>query len=182
MDMLTVLRDLPWKAILQYLGAIQDQYQLLTRSELDAGLRALKASTLSDREKDSLLREARNRFHQAISLEQGDRLAVAYVGLILCHQALGDMGNANAILEEFMRRDISPKSMAERLKQLYNKTKYDFYLKVKKNVIEYLKFQPSFACANCESVLRGWNNFEYYQQCTNCKAWTKRLSALQLKL
>src|SRR4051812_32409322 len=75
------------------LGTVEAKIDLLGKSEFEAGVRALIQAGNSDGEKDSLLREARNRFNQAIGLESGLRRAHAYLGLALCHKSLADTAN-----------------------------------------------------------------------------------------
>jgi hypothetical protein len=85
----------------------------LIGSELDSGINALKQANNSEKEKTSLLREARARFNKAVSLENGERLAIAYIGLAICHDCLGDKNNCLFSFEEVQkiepvlsRRDI----------------------------------------------------------------------------
>jgi tetratricopeptide (TPR) repeat protein len=103
------------EGVLRYLGILQDkmahQLDLLSKSEFEAGLRALQQASRSQEERTSLLREARNRFNQALSLETGLRLAWAQLGLALCHHALGDTANAKEVLLELLEREPKSRSL-----------------------------------------------------------------------
>lgn len=65
----------------------------LTSSKLNAGLSALKQAANNDNERENLLREARERFNEATSLEKNERLAMAYIDLAICHDQLNDKTN-----------------------------------------------------------------------------------------
>lgn len=84
------------KEIAGYLGLIETlnvKIDRLAKSELEAAIRSLKQANNSKNEKESLLREARNRFNKAISLEDNERLVLAYIGLAICHKNLKDRSN-----------------------------------------------------------------------------------------
>lgn len=84
------------KEIAGYLGLIETlnvKIDRLSKSELEAAIRSLKQANNSKNEKESLLREARNRFNKAISLEDNERLVLAYIGLAICHKNLRDRSN-----------------------------------------------------------------------------------------
>ncbi len=84
------------KEIAGYLGLIETlnvKIDRLSKSELEAAIRSLEQANNSKNEKESLLREARNRFNQAISLEDNEKLVLAYIGLSICHKNLGDKDN-----------------------------------------------------------------------------------------
>lgn len=96
-------------AVAKYLGIIEDKLATieakvdrLGKSEFEAGVRALIQAGESEGEAVSLLREARNRFNQAIGLESGVRLIHAYLGLALSHQHLGDTPNAISALKSLI--------------------------------------------------------------------------------
>lgn len=78
----------------------------LIGSYLGAGINALKQAINSDQEKISLLREARSRFNKAILLEKEDRLALAHLGLAICHDCLGDKSNCLFSLNEIEKVTI----------------------------------------------------------------------------
>lgn len=94
----------------KYLNIIKDKLQLkleeLAGSELEAGIRSLQQASNSDNERTFLLREARNRFNKAISLENDLRLAAAYIGLALCHSFLNDKTNAKIALNDLTKVTI----------------------------------------------------------------------------
>jgi exonuclease VII small subunit len=84
------------KQIAGYLGLIETlnvKIDRLSKSELEAAIRSLEQANNSKNEKESLLREARNRFNKAISLEDNEKLVLAYIGLAICHKNLGDKSN-----------------------------------------------------------------------------------------
>jgi hypothetical protein len=97
-------------SLAKYLGIIEDKLNIklaeLTGSELEAGLRSLKQAANSENESIHLLREARNRFNKAISLENELRLAAAYTGLALCHSFLNDKINAKIALNDLTKITI----------------------------------------------------------------------------
>ena len=82
--------------IQEYTGLIETvgiKLDKLIGSEFEAGIRALQQAKKSENEKNYLLREARNRFNKAISIESDIRLALSCIGLSVCHQLLGDNDN-----------------------------------------------------------------------------------------
>lgn len=84
------------KEIAGFLGLIETlnvKIDRLSKSELEAAIRSLEQANNSKNEKESLLREARNRFNKAISLENNEKLILAYIGLAICHQNLMDKDN-----------------------------------------------------------------------------------------
>lgn len=100
------------KSIAEFLGLIESLNQKidnLSRAELNAGIRTLKQANSSENEKETLLRDARNYFNKAVSLEKNDRLIISLTGLAMCHSYLGDISNAkSAFLEiEAAKIDIN---------------------------------------------------------------------------
>jgi hypothetical protein len=92
-----------FSGILDSIGAKVDR---LVQSDLNAGLRALEQAAHATSEQVSLLREARNCFNKAVSLEMGYRQVVALLGLSLCHHWLDDKLNCKKALEEIL--EINP--------------------------------------------------------------------------
>jgi hypothetical protein len=93
------------KAVAEYTKineSVGQKIDRLTRSDFDAAVRTLSQAIQSSDEQKSLLRDARFSFNKAVSLESGERLALSYLGLSICHQFLNDEANArdslNAIL------------------------------------------------------------------------------------
>jgi hypothetical protein len=87
------------KDLAGYLGLFETldiKVDKLASSEFESGIRALEQASKSDKEKESLLRDARSRFNKSISLEKNEKLIMAYFGLGLCHYYLGDIENCNA--------------------------------------------------------------------------------------
>jgi len=84
------------RSIAEFSGLIETigtKIDRLANAEFEAGFRALEQASISSSEKDSLLREARNRFNKAISLEKEERLFLCHVGLAICHKELEDHSN-----------------------------------------------------------------------------------------
>jgi hypothetical protein len=97
------------KCIGEYFGiveSINSKIDRLSQSEFEAGMRALNQASKSGSEQNDLLREARNRFNKSISLEKNERLALAYLGLSLCHYHLQDYGNAKDALRDLLPVEI----------------------------------------------------------------------------
>lgn len=91
------------KAIGKYLGIVEDidgKINKLIESEYKAGISSLEQAMHSQKEQESLLREARSRLNKAVHLEKGAKLAMAYLGLAMCHEKLGDEGNAKLALKK----------------------------------------------------------------------------------
>ncbi|MEA5599266.1 hypothetical protein [Rivularia sp. UHCC 0363] len=87
----------------------------LMGSELEAGFRALEQASSSVNEEKSLLREARNRFNKAISLETNLKKGIAYLGSSLTHHLLGDKVNALNTLEKILDLEIEASNIFENL-------------------------------------------------------------------
>lgn len=100
------------KSLSGYIGLLETsdiKLSQLIDSELSSGISALQQAdnSDSDKEKESLLREARGRFNKAISLEKELRLAIAYIGLAICHDYLGDRKNCISSLNSIDKIDLS---------------------------------------------------------------------------
>lgn len=80
------------KTITKYFDIVESldkQIKNLGQVKLDSGILILEQATESPRKKrDWLIRKARNNFNQAITIEKKERLALAYLGLALCHSYL----------------------------------------------------------------------------------------------
>lgn len=101
------------QSIAEYVGIIESisgKLDRITQSEFNAGMNALNQASKSDSEQYSLLREARNRFNKAVSLEKNERLAFSYLGLALCHYHLNDYINAKEALQEILKVEIENKN------------------------------------------------------------------------
>ena len=83
-----------------------DQFR---HSEFEAGLRSLQQAQRSQNEVVHLLREARQRFNQAASLETGLRQAYVFLALAVCHHRLGDIPNAENALRDALGVTIMPR-------------------------------------------------------------------------
>ena len=95
-------------------GIVQDSgatIDLLSKSELSAGMRALDQARNATREHDSLLREARAALNKAVGLESGMRKGLALLGLATCHHWLKEPANAQKALNEIL--DIEPVSRTD---------------------------------------------------------------------
>ncbi|MEM7575671.1 MAG: hypothetical protein AAF433_22400 [Bacteroidota bacterium] len=142
-----------------YIGIVESveaRVDKLTKSEFEAGLRALKQAANSNLERRSLLREARERFNKAVSLEKFDRLALAYLGLALCHYHLGDKDNFAYTLVKIvdMKSEIHSESLSPHMiyfgvvslgiqaaiaiKERLNKERKEKALKIISSVEEYI--------------------------------------------
>lgn len=98
------------KTLAGYLGLFETldiKIDKLAASELEAGIRALEQACNSEKETESLLREARSRFNKAISLEKNEKLAMAYFGLGLCHYYLGDIKNCTTSFDAIKEVGLS---------------------------------------------------------------------------
>ncbi len=87
----------------------------LMGSELEAGFRALEQASVSINEEKTLLREARNSFNKAISLETNLKKGIAYLGLSLTHHLLCDQTNALNTLEKILCLEIEASNVLENL-------------------------------------------------------------------
>jgi tetratricopeptide (TPR) repeat protein len=97
------------KSITEYLGIIESisqKIERLAKSEFEAGIRSLEQAQRSNKEQETLLREARACFNKAISLEKDERLALSYLGLALCHFFLKDYDNSEQALRDLLNIDI----------------------------------------------------------------------------
>lgn len=126
------------KVLAAYLGIVETidgKIDRLSQSEFDAGLRALKQAKNSDLEMKPLLREARARFNKAISIEQWERLALAHLGLAICHFHLGDKKNSTEELT--LLRDLN-----------FNKVDFLDYLDLLHRSIPILPYSFIFSAIN----------------------------------
>ena len=110
MEIITVFKGANLaKCLAEYVGIIESissKIDRLAQAEFEAGIRALNQAAKSEKEQSSLLREARNRFNKAISLEKEERLALSYLGLALCHYHLGDYENTRDSLRDLLRQEF----------------------------------------------------------------------------
>jgi len=91
------------KEIAGYLGLYETlsvKIDKLLRTDLHAGIKALEQSAKTDIERKELLREARQAFNRATSLEKNERLMLGYLGLAMCHKNLEDERNFVSTLGE----------------------------------------------------------------------------------
>jgi tetratricopeptide (TPR) repeat protein len=96
------------KSIAEYFELIDSanaKIDRLAKSELDAGLRALRQSQNSIGQRESLLKDSRSHFNKAISLEKNSRKTIAILGNSICHYHLKDYTNSRDILEEILKQD-----------------------------------------------------------------------------
>ncbi|ABW33437.1 hypothetical protein [Acaryochloris marina] len=87
-------------ALTGLIDSVDAKLDRLTKADLSAALISLDQASSSEKETISLLRESRLSFNRAIGLEKNFRLAVAYLGLSLCHYRLGDCKNSKNSLKE----------------------------------------------------------------------------------
>ncbi|NEQ73436.1 MAG: hypothetical protein F6K23_10365 [Okeania sp. SIO2C9] len=89
-------------ALTGIIDSVDAKIDRLSQADLSAALRSLEQASISEQEKDSLLREARSSFNRAIGLEKNFRKAVAYLGLSLVHYHLKDNTNHQQALEKLL--------------------------------------------------------------------------------
>ncbi len=93
------------KSVAEYTKIIDSMNQKIDRlvnSEFEAAIRLLDQAIRSENEQVSLLRDARYSFNKSISLESGERLALSYLGLAICHYYLNDKNNAEEALKAIL--------------------------------------------------------------------------------
>ena len=117
MDISTLLYSIDLtKTLAGYMGLIESidaKLDRLSGSELEAGLRTLKQAVNStDTEIVYLLRDARSFFNKSISLEEDERLFIAYAGLAICHRNLKDNANLKDAVKSACQVDISDSKAA----------------------------------------------------------------------
>ena len=89
-------------ALTGIIDSVDAKIDRLSQADLSAALRSLEQASISEQEKDSLLREARSSFNRAIGLEKNFRKAVTYLGLSLVHYHLKDNTNHQQALEKLL--------------------------------------------------------------------------------
>ena len=97
------------KSLGSFLGLVESLDTRLNRlcsSEFESGCKALEEACYSETEVESLLREARNHFRKATTLEKGERQALSYLGLSFCQWYLQDKNNAIRSLKEILNIKI----------------------------------------------------------------------------
>ncbi|QDZ39307.1 hypothetical protein FRE64_04800 [Euhalothece natronophila Z-M001] len=99
--------------ITAYLGVVESidkKIDKLGKAKLDSGIRALKqAKNAPEQERPNLVREARSKFNEAITIEEQERLAFAYLGLAFCHNYFDDHFNCKDALTQILDIDDSYK-------------------------------------------------------------------------
>ena len=96
-------------AIACFLGlaeSIDKKAQKLCSTPYNSAMRFLRSAESSETQQEHLLREAQRSFTDALTLEAGSRLAIAYIGLAMCQTYLGDTLNAAGTLRELVGRDF----------------------------------------------------------------------------
>jgi hypothetical protein len=92
------------KGVATYLGvieAVDKKLEKLLTSDFNAGVRCLREVLVTSPQQHSfLLQEAWRRFHTALTHETGERQALAYLGLALCQDRLGEPSAATGTLDE----------------------------------------------------------------------------------
>lgn len=102
---LSVLLNAPKAAngIACFLGlaeSIDKKAQKLCSAPYNSAMRFLQCASSSETQQEHLVREAQSSFTDALGLESGSRLAMAYIGLAMCQSFLGDNINATSTLRE----------------------------------------------------------------------------------
>lgn len=88
--------------LLEITKTIEGRIEDLERSAYRSGIVNLQQALRSSVDQESLLREARNKFVEATTLEKGSRLALSYLHLAQVHFLLGDQANYLASLEALL--------------------------------------------------------------------------------
>jgi hypothetical protein len=104
------------KEIAGCLGIIEtmsSKIDKLCNADFEAGVLAMIQAKISSNEKKTLLREARQYFTKAVSLEKDERLAACYLGLAFCHKNLGDENNFILALQTITTIHIEGKTKAQ---------------------------------------------------------------------
>jgi hypothetical protein len=95
------------KSVSEYLGfteSIDKNLSKLLQSDFNAGIRCLRELLVTTSEQEFLLKEAWRRFHTALTNEAGERKALAYIGLALCQDRLGESELATRTLQELVEQ------------------------------------------------------------------------------
>lgn len=91
----------------------------LAESQLNAALDFLTQARDSDLPKVryDCLNSARVAFTTSLHLEEGERLVIAYIGLALCFNQLGDWNNFLSTLKQFSEKEINIRSFSGAISQ-----------------------------------------------------------------
>lgn len=91
----------------------------LAESQLNAALDFLRQARDSDLPKVryDCLNSARVAFTTSLHLEEGERLVIAYIGLALCFNQLGDWNNFLSTLKQFSEKEINIRSFSGAISQ-----------------------------------------------------------------
>ena len=109
----TILESLA--AMLGLIESANKKLDKLIASEFDIGVRHLQELSVASMQNDFLLKEAWKRFEGAVTLEVGERKALAYIGLAFSQYHLGEKKSAFATLTELIEYNYEDKK--ERLKK-----------------------------------------------------------------
>ncbi len=98
------------KELAGYLGIIESldvKIDKIGKAELNAGLLTLKQIETSESEKVHLLRDASRFFTKAITIENGERLIAAYIGLAFCQNHLGERKSCIVTLRQVLNLQVN---------------------------------------------------------------------------
>ncbi len=104
------------KSLGGYLGLVESidkKLDKLLQSDFNAAVRCLRESLVATKQQDFLLHEAWRRFHTALTNETGERKALAYVGLALCQDRLGERECSLQTLSDFLSYGFAEEIQAE---------------------------------------------------------------------
>ena len=105
------------KSVIEYLGFVETIYEKvekLGQAKLDSGIKALEQAKKAPKEEVPwLIREARSKFNEAISIEKNERLGIAYLGLALCFSYLEDEANCIDALEQILNIPSTVEQMSD---------------------------------------------------------------------
>jgi tetratricopeptide (TPR) repeat protein len=96
-------------AFLGLVDSVEGRLTRLMASEYEVGLRHLREIGDAPESEQFLLREAWKRFAKAISIEQGERKALSYIGLSFAQYHLAERDVAISTLKELLELDFVDK-------------------------------------------------------------------------
>ncbi len=97
---------------LKLVKSLDEKVNQLAESQLNSALDFLRQARNSDLPKVryDCLNSARVAFTTSLHLEEGERLVIAYIGLALCFNQLGDWNNFVSTLKQFSEKKINIRS------------------------------------------------------------------------
>jgi hypothetical protein len=104
---------------LKLVKSLDEKVNQLAESQLNSALDFLKQARNSNLPKVryDCLNSARIAFTTSLHLEEGERLVIAYIGLALCFNQLGDWNNFVSTLQQFSEKKINIRSLKGAISQ-----------------------------------------------------------------